>query len=78
MNIRKKAEKLMEYANLEGSEIGEACRLLCDLAGYTDYIGDDLAEHLEKEIEFQLLHFQVNSKIVEKTVKHSYKELEWN
>jgi len=57
------AEELRRYAELDGTEVGEACNMICTLAGtYNDYIGDEFKESVYKEIEAQLNFFKNNNK----------------
>jgi len=75
------AEELRRYAELDGTEVGEACNMICTLAGtYNDYIGDEFKEALYKEIEEHLHFFKKNCKIVSETipVQQTVYDLEWN
>ncbi len=81
--IIKMCVELEEYANLEGTELGEICNLLTRLCsyicGYSAYISEECQEAIIKEIKSQLDNFKENSKIVtsEKTVTVKNKELHW-
>jgi len=72
--------KITEYANLEGSELGEACNLLLQIRGYRDFLSAEFKESLEKEIKMNLKNFKDNCRIITKKVKRTdiIKELEWN
>jgi len=75
------AEELRRYAELDGTEVGQACNLICTLAtSYGDYIGDEFKEAVYKEIETQLNFFKKNCKIVSETipVQRTVYDLEWN
>ena len=71
--------ELMDYALLEGSELGEACMHLDDLAGYDYCLSDEFVDALKKETAKQLDMFKTLSRIVEKeeTYTHKVKSLEW-
>ena len=82
MDFEKIAEELTQYAELEGSELGEACELLVALSRhYEDYLTKDFIKVLRVEMFEQLENFKASSKIVERTETVSYnrtfKELEW-
>lgn len=72
-------EQLEEYVKLEGSEIGEACSLLCQLAHYSYCISDELVKALDKELVEQLTMFKEQTTIIERTETRTqtYRELEW-
>jgi hypothetical protein len=72
-------QQLVEYANLDGSELGEACSILIQMWDYRDYISNEFKEALEKELKTQVKNFKDNCKIVTKKVKLTQvvKELEW-
>ena len=64
-DLYEKAELLMEYADLEGSELGDFNLKLCDLVGgLLDYSSEGFQEAVEKEVSSQLLWFQENTKII--------------
>lgn len=65
--IREEAHKLREYAELEGSELGEVCIRLYALQQYSSHLSDELLFILAKEIKEQLEWFEENTKIVEET-----------
>jgi len=80
-NIENKIQELKNYLDLEESEVGEACGLLCDLHDrYLDYVDKKFIMALQKEILDQLKNFKENTKIIERTetTKTTIKELEWS
>lgn len=74
-----KAVELQKYADLEGTELGEMCTILCSLFGYPDYMSEEFFTAIENEITKQLDNFKTNSKIVEieETVVRKVVDLEW-
>ncbi len=72
-------EELLEYANLEGTEFGEYCILLCSISRYYYLSPDNLVKLIDEEKERLLSHFKENSKIVNrKEVRETtFQELEW-
>lgn len=72
--------KLQNYAQLEGTELGEACSLLCRLYNYSPYLGESFNKSLLDEIRGQLHNFVAHSKIVTRveTTKLNIQELEWD
>lgn len=70
---------LIKYADIEGTEIGEVCILLTDIARYPDYVSEEFYHALEKEIMSQLKYFKENSEIVEReeTFTRKMVELAW-
>ena len=79
MKLHEKINELQKYSELEGTEIGEFCTILCQIAQYPDYMTDEFFAAIEKEIDAQLDNFKTNATIVEtpKTVTHTIVELEW-
>ena len=77
--MEKEIKELEEYANMEGTEIGELCHVLIRMANYRDYMSDEFRLALEKEIKSQLNMFKGSTQIVEKveTFTQKFKELEW-
>lgn len=73
-------EDLLKYAELDGTEWGETLQILCNLASYRDYISEELAAALDKEMSDQLQYAKSHCRIVE--VPHTYtrtsQELEWD
>lgn len=69
---------LQEYAELDGTEWGEAMTLVCQLYGYEGYINDKLFKQLEKEIKSQLAAISQQFIIVEdtETITRKFKRLE--
>ena len=72
-------EQLLRYAGLEGTELGEACRTMCDLSRYQYYMSDRFVHHLMYEMKEQLQNFVENCEIIEKSenVNRTYQELSW-
>ena len=74
-------EQLKEYAELEGSELGEVNILLLQIINYRDYVSDEFKKALEKEMKTQLKYFKQQCKIITREVKVTtklIKELSWN
>lgn len=72
-------EKLIDFAELEGTELGEYCVALCELHHYYYMMEKNiLFENLEKEIIKQVKYFEDNFKVVkrEETYTRKYIELE--
>ena len=70
-NLEKEREAiklLQEYADLEGTELGEACNLLISLHGYYYCLSDDLNKLISKEIHKHLNYFLENSIIEKKEI----------
>lgn len=73
-------DELEVYAELEGSELGEACLKLCGLVGHEHIFSSDFTEALKKEILEQVKYFKENTKIIT-GVRQEIREvveLEWN
>jgi len=74
-------DELSEYAEIEGSELGEYCNLLIDLAHYGYCVrNESFAIEFDREIVEQLTNFKENTRIIEEIVERpSYMEsrLEW-
>jgi len=71
--------ELKEYAELEGSELGESINSLLSMYNDEDYIGKEFFKHLKVELKRQLNYFRNNSEIVEReyTFINKCKELNW-
>ena len=71
--------KLIDYALLEGSELGEACVHLDDLIRYDYCLSDEFVIALKKEAARQLDMFKTLTRITEKEETQTYKvkALEW-
>lgn len=71
-------EKLLEFAELEGCETGEAIQVLLPLHNYRGYLADDFILALEIELKRLLNEFKEHYIIVEDevTLTHKFKELE--
>jgi len=72
--------ELKKYAELEGTELGEACELIITLYGYGDYVSEEFEKSVIEEIKYQLQNFKDHCKIVEGeiTTTHITKDLEWD
>jgi len=79
--VQEMANELEEYAEMEGTELGELCGTLCSLMNYFDYTRtEEFESAVAAEIEQQLAYFKKHSKVVEteETHKHTVIDLEWN
>ena len=76
---KEKELEFEEYVKLEGSEIGEACYALLQLAKYPDYVSEEFQLAIEKEIDVMLEMFKEETRIVEREETYTRKvvELEW-
>lgn len=72
-------KELEEYANWEGTELGEMTSALISLSHYPDYMTEDLWKVVYRELEYTLKMFQQQTRWVEKetTYTRKVKELEW-
>jgi hypothetical protein len=52
--------RLEEFADMEGTEVGEMCRALLVLAQFPDYMSDTLRDTVATEIMEQLKWFEEN------------------
>lgn len=77
--IRTVCEDLRQYADMEGTEVGEACLDMINLAGHPDYISDELLNALVKEMKEMLYILRHDYEIVEEEKTHKYidKHLEY-
>jgi len=73
-------DELKEYAELDGTELGEVCDSLIQLTHFGDYISEEFMESLETEIISQLENFKLNTTISKRVVTTQcvVKELEWS
>ena len=71
--------KLMDYGNLENTEIGNVAFSLASLWDERIYLSEEFVEVLEKEMRLHLANFLENTEIVEKekVEKYKYKVLIW-
>ena len=71
-------EELKKYAELEGSELGEALGELCHIANYADYLSDVFFKAVEKEIIYQLDFLKKNTRIIKRqyTQEYTHEELD--
>ena len=72
-------EELKKYAELEGSELGEALGDLCHIANYADYLSDEFSKAVEKEIIYQLDFLKKHTRIIKRqyTQEYTHEELDW-
>ena len=77
--IDKQVEELLEYAEIESTEIGELCISLCETYNNRVYASEDFQEALKQEILSQLENFKENCTIVEKSQKFhgKWKVIQW-
>jgi hypothetical protein len=73
-------EFLSQYEELECSGWGEMIGHLCRLAGRIDYISDELAEMVAKEISDNVAYVKENAKIVTRTetFTKTFYDIEWS
>ena len=57
--------ELEKYAELENTELGEACLLLSRLFDYGDFLSVKFSKELDKEIKRHVDNFRKNTKIIE-------------
>lgn len=72
-------QELQRYAELEDTELGEACTALIHASRFTDYVGEEFAQALVTELEEQLRVFKQETRIVEREemIKRTVVYLEW-
>jgi hypothetical protein len=70
--------ELEEYSKYEGTELGEVCGAIISTSYNLDYVSDEFAEALIKEMKDQLRNFKKNFEWIEReeTVTRKFKELE--
>ena len=73
---------LSEYAQLEGTELGDYCTSLLCIRDYnTDHgMTEEFNAAIDREISYQAENFKLYARIVEKTetpAPRTVKELEW-
>jgi hypothetical protein len=75
--LLKKTEELRKYAQLEGTEVGEACYVLFSATNLRDYFSKEFSEAVVKEIMIMLQNFKENYVILdrEEKITNKYKEL---
>ena len=72
-------EELENYANIEGTELGDYCLGLCSLVSYTNYLcSPEFKKILEEEMKSFLREFETRCEIVEKEETYKVKTLVWN
>ena len=69
-NIKK---ELAEYAQAEGTEIGEACDLLITISNFSNYLSVEFSNAVIKEMELHLGNFKSCYKIVESEIIQTIK-----
>ena len=62
-----KIEELQEYADLDGSEVGEGLWSLIDMNSVKHYLNKEFKEAVDREIDLQLKWFRDNTVIKSKT-----------
>jgi len=74
------AAELLEYAELDGTEWGEAMESLCAVKRHEGAYGSRFVFLVDAEIATQLKYAKTHSTIVTnvKTVSYPVKTLEWN
>lgn len=75
-------EKLQEYIDLDGTELGGGASSLIELyESYMDYLSPEFVKALKLELKDQLNNFEENCKIVEREIEkkeiRKVKELVW-
>lgn len=73
-------EELSEYADLDGTEVGEYWAALVDMCRHSDAMGDTFSAALDAEIKEQIQFIKDNFEIVEEetqSVTYKYKSLEY-
>jgi len=72
-------QDLQHYSDIDGTEVGDTCRYLCELVSCTPYLSDEFNTALTQEIQDQLDNFKSNAVIVEEveTIKQTSRRLEW-
>ena len=73
------ADRLTEYTEIEGSEVGELCELLIKLSEYQIYMSIEFQSALLEELKLKYANFNENSTIVKRevTTTSTITELEW-
>ena len=76
--MRANVKALMEYREAEGTELGEAWELLCDLWNRADYLSMEISECCEKEILRQVEYCKAHCRIEEseETITRTVKTIE--
>ena len=73
-------EQLREYAEIEGSEVGEFLRALCSMASVMSYgASDQFRDAHNTEVQKHLAYMRAHTRIVKKmeTRKIEVVDLEW-
>ena len=79
MDSEEKIQDLIMYADLEGCELGDACRAVISAYSMMEYLSEEFQTAIIKEIDSLHRMFTTEAIIVEeeatRTIK--YKRLEW-
>ena len=76
--ISKLCQELQDYADLEGTELGEVCSLLISIYNNSEYVSNPFKNEVIKEIKRQLKNFKENTEIEDREVPvMTIKELVW-
>lgn len=59
--------ELVEYAKLDGTELGETCFDLAQLSESISFLSEPFQQALQLELRHQLTNFKEHSKIITKT-----------
>ncbi len=65
--------EIRKFANMEGTELGEASAYLIELYRYTDYVSDKFKVELEKELFYTYVMFHEDFDVVEETTEQVQK-----
>ena len=78
--LRRDVEFLAPYEQADGTEWGEMINYLCLLAGRIDYVSDELAELVAKEISDNVEYVKEHAKIIEypETFTRTVVDVEWD
>ena len=65
----KRIEELQKYIELEGSELGEAWAMLCEIHNRGDYLSESFKNAIRREIKKQYDYVKKHAKIVKRKSK---------
>ncbi len=68
--MKELSDELLNYADLEGTELGEYWRLIAELNSYYYCTSPKFYSALEKELKYQLKFAKENFEVVEEEFKH--------
>ena len=73
-------DSIEEYLEHECDSHQEALQLMCQLAGYPDYIDDKFYDHLIEKLQEELQMYKDHTEIVERTetITITHQELVWD